>query len=232
MKALILAGGKGTRLSPVTLEIPKPLLTVRKKPIINYLVDLFLRHGVSDLAVSINRSHAADFLDWKQHYYPDQNIHFVIEAEALGTFGGIYNAREWLGPEPFFYTNGDELKDLDLTYMKKFHEFHGALATVALVEVEDPQHYGVAVTNGPKIERFVEKPQDPPSKFVNAGLSLLDPAVFTLYPHPEPKFAMVELDLFPQLAQGGKLHGFKFTGKWMDTGTFERWERAIREWEG
>lgn len=231
MKAVILAGGKGTRLSPVTLEIPKPLLPVRKKPILNYLVDLFLKHGVTDLCVSINRTHAADFLDWKQRYYPTLDIHFVIEPEALGTFGGVFMAKDWLGNEPFFVTNGDELKDINLRAMKASHEAHKPFATVALVEVDEPQHYGVAICEGDKIKQFVEKPQNPPSRYISSGLYLFEPAIFSYYPHSEPKFSMMEQDLFPRLSQEDKLHGFKFAGKWMDCGTFERWEKAIKEWE-
>ncbi|MBU3942740.1 NTP transferase domain-containing protein, partial [Patescibacteria group bacterium] len=106
-KAVVLAGGKGTRLYPVTKEIPKPLLPVKRKPIINYLIDLFCKAGIKDIAVLISKNHREDFNWWKTRYYPNLNIKFVEESEPLGTFGGLYLLKDWLGDKPFFMTNGD-----------------------------------------------------------------------------------------------------------------------------
>ena len=120
-KAVILAGGKGTRLYPITYEIPKPLLPVNKKPIINYLVDLFLAQKVEEIAVLVSQEFKDDFYWWQKRYYPDNNFLLVEEKEPLGTFGGLYLLKDWLKNGDFFMTNGDELKKIDLVEMGKFH---------------------------------------------------------------------------------------------------------------
>jgi len=228
-KAVILAGGRGTRLYPVTKEIPKPLLPVNRKPIINYLADLFFTQGITDIAVLISQQFREDFEWWKKRYYPDRNIEFFEEIEPLGTFGGIWFAREWISDSPFFMTNGDELKKINLGDMASFHKEVDPVATIALVEVPNPQDYGVAVCRGNFIKEFIEKPANPPSKYINSGLYLLSPRVLKY--HIGPKFTMIEKDIFPVLARENKLAGFKFKGRWTDCGTWERYEKAIDTWE-
>lgn len=215
----------------MTYEIPKQLITVRKKPIINYLVDLFTHYDVDQFFVSVNEKHVDDFLKWQREHYPRHSIEFVVEEEPLGTFGPLMFAQEKLGDEPFFMSNGDELKRFDLSAMHRFHANEKSVATIALVKVEDPHQYGVAVCEGSRIKHFLEKPKNPPSQYINSGLYLLHPEIVDYFPHAEPKFSMVEKDLFPRLAAENKLHGYRAEGKWYDCGTFERWERAIREWE-
>ncbi|MEK7510281.1 MAG: nucleotidyltransferase family protein [Patescibacteria group bacterium] len=227
-KAVILAGGKGTRLYPVTKEIPKSLLPVRKKPIVNYLVDLFHSHGVKDVALSINDRFREDFDWWKRRYYPEDPIKFFVEKEPLGTFGGLWHMKDWIGESHIFLTNGDELKEVDLAQMAKFHQENQPLATIALVQVPNPQDYGVVVCDSDLIEEFVEKPKDPPTNYISSGLYIISPEI--LQRHPGPKFLMIEKDIFPQLAKERKAAGFKFQGKWMDAGTWERYQKALDEW--
>ncbi|OGZ18349.1 MAG: hypothetical protein A2V72_01080 [Candidatus Nealsonbacteria bacterium RBG_13_37_56] len=243
-KAVILAGGKGTRLYPITKEIPKPLLPINKKPIINYLVDLFGQYGIREIAVLINKNFKQDFEWWKKRYYPSVssgrvlNIRLVEEKEELGTFGGIYFLKDWIGRSKFFLTNGDELKKIDLVKMAEFHNQVKPLGTIALVQVPDPQHYGVVVCNSVKVKDFLEKPEPAQilEKFqagknpvVNAGLYLLNPEIINY--HPGPEFLMIEKDIFPKLAKEDKLAGFKFKGKWTDCGTWERYEKALSDWQ-
>ncbi len=228
-KAVILAGGRGTRLYPVTYEIPKPLLPVRKKPIINYLVDLFYSQGVKEVAILINKDFREDFDWWEKRYYSQNKIQFLEEKEPLGTFGGLFYLKNWISDNPFFFTNGDELKKIDLAKMSNFHQEKKTPATIALVKVSDPQNYGVVLCENGLVKEFLEKPESPSSKYINSGLYLLTPEVFTY--HPGPKFSMVETDLFPKLAKEKKLAGFKFNGKWMDCGTWKRYEEALRKWK-
>ncbi|MDD5145713.1 MAG: nucleotidyltransferase family protein [Candidatus Pacebacteria bacterium] len=233
-KAIILAGGRGTRLYPVTYEIPKPLLPVKRKPIINYLVNLFLDQGIKDIAVLINNDFREEFDWWKKRYYPEDiknnfKINFFEEAEPLGTFGGIWNLKQWIGNSPFFLTNGDELKKIDLGKMAVFHAENQVLATIALVSVPNPQDYGVAICEGNFIKEFLEKPKNPPSNYINSGLYLFSPKILNDY--TSPKFIMVEKDVFPNLAKKQKLAGFKFSGAWTDCGNFARWENAIKSWQ-
>lgn len=246
-KAVILAGGQGTRLYPITYEIPKPLLPVKKKPVINYLVDLFLSQGISDIAILINKEFRDDFEWWKTRYYSLNNpiknlkINFFKEKKPLGTFGGLFFLKKWISNSHFFLTNGDELKKINLAEMNNFHQKIKTPATIALVRVPNPQNYGVVICKRGLVEEFLEKPspaqiskkfgagKNLPSEYINSGLYLLTPEIFNY--HPGPKFSMIETDLFPQLAKEKKLAGFKFNGKWMDCGTFDRYERALKEWK-
>jgi len=227
-KAVILAGGKGARLYPVTKEIPKPLLPVQRKPIINYLVDLFFSQGINSVAVLINQEFDDDFDWWKRRYYPGKNVEFFQEAEPLGTFGGLWYLKEWIGESQFFLTNGDELKKIDLKEMAAFHNKMKPIGTIALVEVPNPQDYGVAICKEDFIQEFLEKPSSPPSNYISSGIYLLSPEVLKY--QNGPKFSMIEKDVFPMLAAEKKLAGFKFKGKWTDCGTWERYEKAISEW--
>ena len=230
MKGFILAAGEGTRLRPLTLEIPKPLLPVGKIPIITYLVDLYLKYGVDDIKIGVQQSHLEDFYKWKATYFPRERIELVVESKPSGTFTPIAKNvdAKWFS-EPIVVSNGDELKELNLKRMIDWHFKRGAIATIGLVKVENPQNYGVAKIKKDKIVEFIEKPKYPPSSYINSGIYVLNPEIRKYYP-PKTKFAMVENDLFPQLAKEGKLHGFKWQGRWQDVGTFERWNEAILGW--
>ena len=229
MKAVILAGGKGTRLYPITYEIPKPLLPIKKKPIINYLVDLFLKAGVKEIGVLISQDFEKDFDWWKKRYYPKTKIKFFKEKKPLGTLGGLYYLKKWVAKNDFFLTNGDELKKIDLKKMQAFHKKIGKIATIALIKVKNPQDYGVVICKNGIVNKFLEKPKNPPSKYINSGLYIFSPEVFKY--HPGPKFLMIEKDLFPKLAKKGELAGFKFQGKWTDCGTWARYESSIKNWK-
>lgn len=247
-KAIILAGGKGTRLYPVTLETPKPLLTVNKRPIINYLIEMFKKHGVSEVAITVRESDFEDYSWWLRRWQNDLGgvwVNIMIEKEPMGTIGfWAHNLHTWTGDEPFFLTNGDELKDVDLSALAEHHEKNNAMATIAAVKVSNPKEYGVIVFSdkdgspeggdGTYIRTFLEKPENPPSNFISSGLYLLNPKVREyLLPAMErgDKFLMIEKDLFPKLAQDKKLLAFKSDGKWFDCGNLERWEKAIKEWD-
>ena len=227
-KAIILAGGKGTRLYPITYEIPKPLLPVKRKPIINYLIDLFLRQEIEDIAVLVNKNFKDEFEWWKKRHYPGKKILIQEEKDYLGTFGGLCNLKNWLSESDFFLTNGDELKEVDLKKMADFHQQKPVLGTIALVKVSNPQDYGVVICKNGIVHEFLEKPKNPPSSYISSGLYLLSQDILKY--HPGLKFSMIEKDIFPQLAKEKKLGGFKFKGKWMDCGTFERYEQAIKKW--
>lgn len=241
-KAVILAGGKGARLYPVTKEIPKPLLPINRKPIISYLVDLFYSQGIKDIAVLINKDFREDFDWWQKRYYPlvgsgqVPKIKLVEEEKPLGTFGGLCFLKNWIGKSSFFFTNGDELKRIDLKKMNEFHQRLKTPATIALVEVSDPEHYGVVICKDEKVEQFLEKPKNPPSKYINSGLYLLSSEIFNYLPrdktgYPGSRFLMIEKDIFPKLAKEKRLAGFKFQGKWTDCGTWKRYEKALLDWE-
>ena len=232
MKAVILAGGIGTRLRPVTLEIPKPLVTVKKKPIVNYLIELFGKHGIKETALVIHKDHVEDYKWWEARYaptWPKMKITVIAEKEMAGTMGALRYVRDWGRGEPLLVSNGDEIKDFDIGDMAKFHARHMPAATIALVKVKEPQHYGVAVMRKHRIHDFLEKPANPPSSYINSGLYILNPIIFA-YDNPKEKHLMLERHLFPALAKERKLAGYKVKGgKWFDCGTLERWEEAINK---
>lgn len=238
-KAIILAGGKGTRLYPVTLETPKPLLTVNKKPIVNYLIDMFRRHGVEEVTITVREGDLEDFSWWQKRWQNDLggiSVNLIVEKEPMGTLGfWAHKLHAWTGNELFFLTNGDELKDVNLSEMAEYHEKARGLATIAAVEVPNPQEYGVLVFDGDQVGGFLEKPENPPSKFISSGLYLLDPKVRDHVSEKisaGQKFLMIEKDLFPKLAAERKLAAYKSNGRWFDCGNLQRWERAIKEWQG
>lgn len=229
MKGFILAAGEGTRLYPLTLEIPKPLVPVGKIPIITYLLELYLKNGVDNIKMNVQKKHMEDFYKWKATYFPREKIEFIVEEKPTGTFAPLMKTGEDWFSEPIVVSNGDELKDIDLREMIRWHYDRNSIATIGLVKVENPQAYGVARLEGNKIIEFVEKPKNPPSQYINSGTYVLNPEIRDYYPK-DATFAMVETDLFPKLAKEGKLYGYKLSGRWMDTGTFQRWEEAINNW--
>jgi NDP-sugar pyrophosphorylase family protein len=228
-KAVILAGGAGTRLYPITKILPKPLLPVNKKPILNYLVDLFHSYRIKEIAVLVNKDFKENFEWWKKKYYFKSKIQIFEEEKPLGTFGGLYLLKKWVSGRPFFLSNGDELKKINLFKMESFHQKLQTLATIALVKVPNPQDYGVVVCKEGLVREFLEKPKDPPTSYISSGLYLLSPEIFNY--HSGPKFSMIEKNIFPKLAKENKLSGFKFHGQWMDCGTWERYEKAIKNWK-
>ncbi|MCD6177961.1 nucleotidyltransferase family protein [bacterium] len=228
-KAVILAGGKGTRLYPITYEIPKPLLPVKRRPILSHLVDLFVEQGIKDIAVLIHKEFREEFEWWKKRYHPNQKILIQEEEKHLGTLGGLWNLKSWLSKGDFFISNGDELKKIDLRKIADFHQKRPVLVTVALVKVKNPQDYGVVVCKNGIVCKFIEKPKNPPSYYISSGLYMCSPEIFEY--HPGPKFSMIETDLLPRLVKESKVGGIKFQGKWIDCGTFQRYEEALRKWK-
>lgn len=237
MKAVILAGGAGTRLRPVTYEIPKPLVPVKKKPILNHLLEFFKKHDFDDVAILANREHEEDFRRWQKAWDGELPVPIKIfyEDKPQGTFGGLRDVvRPWLGNEAFLLSNGDELKDFDLTALHDFHKKHGALATIASVGVEDARPFGIPMIEGGankgRVTHFLEKPENPPSNFINSGLYIFEPGIFE-YSDPAQEYVMTEKDVFPRLASEGKLAAMQMDpSRWYECGTLERWEKAMQEW--
>jgi NDP-sugar pyrophosphorylase family protein len=191
-----------------------------------------LENGINDIKIGIQKKHLEDFYKWKATYFPMVKIEFVAEEKPSGTFAPLVRNldQKWFS-ESIVVSNGDELKDIDLKEMIKWHSEKNNIATIGLVKVDNPQAYGVAKLDDNKIVEFVEKPSNPPSSYINSGTYVLNPEIKKYYPK-EAEFSMLETDLFPKLAKEGKLYGYKLSGRWMDTGTFQRWEEAINNWNG
>ncbi|MAG15834.1 nucleotidyltransferase [Candidatus Woesearchaeota archaeon] len=227
--ALILAGGIGTRLQPITFEVPKPLLTVHDKTLLEHLFDLFKKYGIKNIILSIGYKGEKIKEAIGNGRKFGVNVTYVEESKALGTAGPLKLAKPFL-TDTFIVSNADELKELDLMDMYIFHKENKATATIALASVQDPSAYGVAKLQGNRILEFIEKPkkENAPSNLINSGIYILEPEVIDLIPDG---FSMLEKDIFPRLAREGRLYGYPFSGQWLNTGTLELYEQAIKEWK-
>lgn len=227
--AVILAGGKGTRLQPITYEIPKPLVLVHDKTLLEHAFDLFKKHGIKNIIIAIG--HMGDKIKATigngRRY--GVNVTYIEESKPLGTAGPLKLAQHLL-TDTFIVCNADELKELDLGDMYSVHKENNAIATVALTTVDDPSSYGVAKMQGAKILEFIEKPkkENAPSNLINAGLYVFEPEILE---YIGDGFQMLEKDVFPKLAKEGKLYGYPFTGQWYNTGTLDFYENAIKNWK-
>jgi len=229
-KALILCGGKGTRLRPITYELPKALIPIRDKTLTEHLYDLFKKYEIKEIYLSVGHKKEKIMKFFGDGTNFGVNVKYIEEDEPLGTAGPLRLGKA-IFTEPFIVSNGDELKDINLEEMYKIHKANDALITIALTTVPDPSSYGVARLSGSKIIEFVEKPskEDAPSNLINAGLYIVDPKVIEMI---DKGFHMLETDIFPKVARLGRLVGYPFSGQWFDTGNMERYEKAIKEWKG
>ncbi len=232
--AVIIAGGLGTRLRPVTYTTPKPLIMIRNKTLLECVIDKVLEAKVKHIFLSIGYLHdkIISFVNNIKSSYPYVDFHFLVEDKPLGTAGWLNlisnKEKSKYFNEEFIVVNGDNLFDLD---WELFANAAKGAATIALTPVEDVSAYGVAKLNNGKIEAFVEKPdaESAPSNKINSGYYILSPAVFGFAKNK--KKLMFETDIFPALAKQGQLYYYIDNAKWFDTGTFERWKRASDEWK-
>ncbi|HWL90309.1 MAG TPA: NDP-sugar synthase [Actinomycetota bacterium] len=225
MKAVVLVGGEGTRLRPLTETVPKPLLPLVDRPILDHVLDHLVVHGVREVIMS------SPYLEDTFHPFieargGDPAITWVTEREPLGTGGAIVSALDHLGDEPFFALNGDILTDLDLTAMLASHRERGAVATIALHRVEDARAFGLVATGRDgRITEFREKPPDPVPGDINAGTYVLEPPALRAW--PSGTYIWMEGEVFPALIEyGAAVYGFDAAAYWLDLGTPEQYLRA------
>lgn len=221
-QALILAGGEGTRLRPLTTRIAKPVVTLVDRPFIVYMLEWLRRHGITDVVLSCGFLAAgvrAELGDGARH---GVTLHYVEELEPLGTAGALLHAADLLG-DRFLVCNGDILTDIDLGAQLAQHERTGARATLALVEVEDASAYGlVRCEPDGAVREFLEKPQGQAAgpQLVSAGAYVLERDVLELI--PRGRAASLEREVWPALIGHG-LYGHHARGYWMDIGTPARY---------
>ena len=233
VKAIILAGGEGTRLRPLTYKTPKALITVGEKTLTELVLDILKENGVRDMVLSVG--YMADKV--KSYFKDGRNfgvrIEYAVEEKPMGTAGPLILMKKGeLGniKDAFFMLNGDDLFDINLQEMLEFHKKNKAIATIALTKVDDHSHFGVVRMKGDRILEFVEKPkrEEAPSNLINSGYYVMDASILDYL--PDKDFVMLERDVFPRLAKEGRLFGYVGEGQWFDTGTFERYEEVKREW--
>src|SRR5919108_3574834 len=222
MQALILAGGEGTRLRPLTSTVPKPVVPLVDRPFIRFMIDWLHGHGVDDIVMSCG--HLASGV---RNVLGDGSalgikLRYVEEPRPMGT-GGALKYAEPLLADRFLMLNGDVLTDMNLTAQLAQHERTGAVATLALTPVEDPSAYGLVRTrDGGEVTEFVEKPAPDQidTRNISAGAYVLERSVLELLEPDQP--ASIERDVFPRLVGEG-LYGFVSEGYWLDIGTPERY---------
>lgn len=224
IKAVILAGGEGTRLQPLTLHTHKGMVPILNRPFLEHALDHLRNHGIREVILALCHLHH-QIVD----YFGDGSafgvkLHYVVEESPLGTAGAVRNTAHLLD-NTFLVLNGDIYTDLDLKSLLAFHREQGALATIALTQVEDPSPYGVVETGpGGRVLRFLEKPRpgETPARDINAGTYVLEPQALRHIPRGQPY--MFERGLFPSLLeQGLPLFAYHTQSYWMDMGTPQRY---------
>ncbi len=217
MKAMVLAAGLGTRLRPITYEIPKPMVPVLDRPVMAHILDLLHRHGFEQVIANL-------------HYFPDtirgyfgehDSLAYSHEEELLGTAGGVRGCAEFFGAEPFLIISGDALTDIDLTALAARHRESGGIATLAVKRVADTREYGVVLHDRDgRITGFQEKPapEEALSDLGNCGIYVFDPAIFDYF--PSRPFADWAQDVFPALLEHDvPFHIHEVHDYWNDVGS-------------
>jgi mannose-1-phosphate guanylyltransferase / phosphomannomutase len=230
MKAVIMAGGEGTRLRPLTSNAPKPMMPIANAPMMEHIVTLLREHGFDEIVVTV-----AFLANHIRNYFGDGSelgvrMAYATEETPLGTAGSVLNARQQLD-ERFLVISGDVLTDIDLEAIWRFHDERGAMATIGLIPVENPLEFGIVITREDgSIERFLEKPTwgQVFSDTINTGIFVLEPEIFDyIAPGRSVDFSS---EVFPRLLDEGKpLYGAVVEGYWEDVGTLEAYVRVHKD---
>jgi mannose-1-phosphate guanylyltransferase len=228
MDAVILVGGEGTRLRPLTAQMPKPMLPLAGRPLLAYTFDHLRRHGVGRAVLSCGYLPT----QIEEHFGVETDglaLDYRVEPEPLGTGGAIRFGADGIAGT-FLALNGDSLRAADLDALIAFHRERGAKATILLTPVADPSRYGlVRLTDGGRVGGFLEKPrpEEIDTDLINAGLYVLEPEVLDLV--PEGRAVSIERDVFPRLVEEGTLYGLALPGYWLDVGTPASYLQAHRD---
>ena len=228
MKAVLMAGGEGSRLRPLTSRRPKPLAPVAGKPVMELIVELLKQHGFSEIVSTLH--YLADEIET---YFGDGEAHgvkmyYVVEDTPLGTAGAVKMAHDLLAGDTFVVISGDALTDLDLSAVVRHHKEQGNDVTIALQRVTNPLEFGVVVTDEHgRIVRFLEKPSwgEVFSDTINTGIYVLEPGILDRM--QRGKVYDFSKDLFPDmLREGAKLGGYVIDAYWTDIGNLEQYQQA------
>ncbi|NSL51028.1 nucleotidyltransferase family protein [Calidifontibacillus erzurumensis] len=230
MKGVIIAGGKGSRLRPLTNHLPKPLVPILNKPVMEYAIEHLKEHGITEIAVTVqylSRKIIDYFGDGRKF---GVRLTYFEERKPLGTAGSVKNAEKFLD-EPFIVMYGDVISNFDLTKGIQFHKKKKSKITIFMTMVQNPMDYGIINTdeNG-KVTRFLEKPSRSEvfSNQVNTGIYIMEPVILR-YINKGCPFDF-SLDLFPLLLKKGiSIFGFNAVGYWSDVGNMAKYEKTIHD---
>jgi len=220
MKAIILVGGEGTRLRPLTYSVVKSMVPVLNRPFLEHVLCNLARHNINEIVLAMGYKPDSIYEYFKSGPVKDIRLTYSLEMKPLGTAGAVKLAGDHID-RTFFVLNGDVFTDIDYTDMLRCHRENGARATIALTHVDDPTKFGVVETaEDGRVQRFIEKP--PPdqvtSHWINAGVYILEPEVLDYIPCDE--YYMFERGVFPGLlAQGETVYAYQSDAYWIDMGT-------------
>jgi NDP-sugar pyrophosphorylase family protein len=228
---VILVGGEGTRLRPLTYAIPKQMLPVVEVPMIERVVGHLVEHGVSDVVLSLGYRPDAFVAGFPDGRCAGAALSYAVEPELLDTAGAIRYAAADAGiDETFLVVNGDVLTDVDVGALVAFHRRNGAEGTISLTPVEDPSAFGVVeCDDAGRVTAFIEKPPagTAPTNMINAGTYVLEPSVLDRIPND--RRVNVERETFPAMVADQRLYALAETGYWLDVGTPERFLQACAD---
>ncbi|NLG11726.1 MAG: NDP-sugar synthase [Elusimicrobia bacterium] len=231
MKALLLSGGKGTRLRPFTLTTPKPLLPIANIPLITWQFEFLRHYGITEIIVGVGYK-PESFKKTVEKIAGKMKIktHLSIENTPLGTGGGFRNAYPFFKEEtePFVVLNGDVIGDFNLNQIIAFHREKGADITIGLTKINNPSSYGLIITDSNMgVKKFIEKPktEEIVCDTINAGLYIFTPEIFSEI--PAGKNISIEKEVFPALLKNGKkIYGVIHNGYWVDVGTVAKYKQT------
>ena len=221
MKAVVLVGGFGTRLRPLTLATPKQMLPVANRPMIERVLEHLAAHGIEEAVLALGYRPDAFAATYPDNRCAGVALHYAVEPQPMDTAGAIRFAATDAGiDERFLVVNGDVLTDLDVTALVAFHDARRAEGTISLHRVEDPSAYGVVPTDASgRVEAFIEKPprSEAPTDLINAGTYVLEPSVLDRIEPDVP--VNVERVTFPAMVADGSLFAMDGSSYWIDAGT-------------
>ncbi len=221
-QAIILAGGKGTRLQSVVRDVPKVMAEVAGKPFLTYILDELVRFNVTDVVLSVGYKHET-IMDYFKERYRSLKLTYAIESSPLGTGGGIKYASGFLSDEPFLLINGDTLYKMDLEEFSNFHFSKHADISVALKQMKNPDRYGTVTTDEDRITGFKEKRTGLSSGWINAGTYILSRSVFN---EIEEDVFSFEERIFEKGINSYVINGWKTDGYFIDIGIPEDYKKA------
>lgn len=230
-KVVILTGGKGIKMRPLTYEMPKALLPLHGKPILQHTIEFLAKNGFREIIISIG--YLGNKI--KEHFRDGSSFGIKItyveqRGQENGTAQPLAALRGMIGESPFILWYGDVLAKVDLIDMLNFHRAGKILATMGVTSVEKSSDWGVVGLKGSKVVDFAERPQKSSgiSHLINTGIYIMEPEILN---YIQKNSKSLEIDVFPALAKEGKLAGYSLCGQWFDVGSLANYEKAVKEWK-
>lgn len=230
-KALILAGGHGLKMRPFTYEMPKSMIPIGNRPILEYIIELLRNNNIKNIYIGVD--YLAEKI--KEHFGDGSkfgvSIKYIDNKIPCGTGGTLRSAKNFLEDSNFVLVHGDLLTNIDLVDMIDFAEEEKTIMTMALTSVDDPSLYGSVRLRGAKIVEFAEKPHvnHNVSRLINAGIYIMRPEIFN-YLLNKKKFS-IEKDVIPKILKKKNISGYHFAGAWYDISTPKTYGRAVQAWK-